>query len=97
MANHTIAIICNGVIGHYECVEPNLLKNKLKGLFSRKQQGEIRTDWKIFYDIFYHLCIVVTIFQVATSLSILSRHIFHWHNTENRWKVIIYLPMLIET
>ena len=44
MANHTIAIICNGVIGHYECVEPNLLKKKLKGLFSRKQQGEIRND-----------------------------------------------------
>ena len=32
-------------------------------LFSTKQQGTIRTDC-----IFYHLCIMVTIFQVASSL-----------------------------
>ena len=41
-------------------------------LFSRKQQGTIRTGWKIYSCIFYYLCIMVTIFQVATSLSIFS-------------------------
>ena len=45
---------------------------KFEVFFSRKQQGAIRTDWKIYSYIFYHLCIMVTIFQVATSLSIFS-------------------------
>ena len=45
---------------------------KIEVLFSRKQQGAIRTDWKILSCVFYHLCIVVMIFQVATSLSIFS-------------------------
>ena len=45
---------------------------KFEILFSRKQQGAIKTDWKILSCIFYHLCIMVTIFQVATSLSIFS-------------------------
>ena len=39
---------------------------KIEVLFSRKPQGAIRTDWKILS------CIVVMIFQVATSLSIFS-------------------------
>ena len=43
---------------------------KFEVFFSRKQQGAIRTDWKIYSCIFYHLCIMVTIFQVATSRSI---------------------------
>ena len=37
-------------------------------LFSRKQQGAMRTDWIIYSCIFYHLCIMVTIFQMPTSL-----------------------------
>ena len=41
-------------------------------LFSRKQQCVIRTDWKIYSCIFYHLCIMVTVFQKVTSLSIFS-------------------------
>ena len=45
---------------------------KFEVLFSRKQQGAIRTDWKIYSCIFYHFCIMVTIFHVATSLSIFS-------------------------
>ena len=45
---------------------------KFEVLFSRKQQGTIRTDLKIYSCIFYHLCIMVTVFQVATSLSIFS-------------------------
>ena len=45
---------------------------KFEVLFSRKQQGAIRTDCKIYSWIFYHLCIMVTTFQVATSLSIFS-------------------------
>ena len=45
---------------------------KLEILFSRKPQGAIRADRKILSCIFYHLCIVVAIFQVITSLSIFS-------------------------
>ena len=63
---------------------------KIEVFFSRKQQGTIRTDWKIYSCIFYHLCIMVTIFQVANSLSIFQQQYLLWHNTENRWKVIIY-------
>ena len=45
---------------------------KFEALFSRKQQSATRTDWKIYSCIFYHLCIMVTIFQVATFLSVFS-------------------------
>ena len=45
---------------------------KFEVFFSRKQQGAIRTDWKIYSCIFYHLCIMITIFQVTSSLSIFS-------------------------
>ena len=62
---------------------------KFEVLFSRKQQGGIRTDWNIYSCILYHLCIMVTIFQVANSLSIFQQYLL-WHNTENRWKVIIH-------
>ena len=58
--------------------------------FSRKQQGATRTDWKIYSCIVYNLCIMVTIFQVANSLSIFQQQYLLWHNTENKWKVIIY-------
>ena len=63
---------------------------KFEVFFSRKQQGAIRTDWKIYSCIFYHLCIMVMIFQVASSLSIFQQQYPLWRNTENRWKVIIY-------
>ena len=62
---------------------------KFEVLFSRKQQGAIRTGWNIYSCILYHLCIMVTIFQVANSLSIFQQYLL-WHNTENRWKVIIH-------
>ena len=45
---------------------------KFEVLFSRKQQCAIRTDWKIYSCVFYHFWIMVTIFQVTTSLSIFS-------------------------
>ena len=45
---------------------------KFEELFSSKQLGTIRTDWKILSCIFYHLCIVITILQVATSISVFS-------------------------
>ena len=45
---------------------------KFEVLFSTKQQGAIRSNWKIYSCIFYHLCIMVIIFKVATSLSIFS-------------------------
>ena len=62
----------------------------LKFSFLENNKGAIRTDWKIYSCIFYHLCIMVTIFQVANSLSIFQQQYLLWHNTENRWKVIIY-------
>ena len=58
--------------------------------FSRKQQGGIRTDWKIYFCIFYHLWTMVMIFKVANSLSIFQKQYLLWYITENRWKVIIY-------
>ena len=56
--------------------------------FSRKQQGAIRTDWKMHSCIFYDLRIMVAIFQVANSLSIFQQQYLLWDNTENRWKVM---------
>ena len=43
-----------------------------EGLFSSKQQAGIRTGWKILSCILYHLCIVITILQVATSILVFS-------------------------
>ena len=60
-ANHTIAK--NRCQSYFKTFE---------ALFYRKHQGAIRTDWKTYSWISYHLCKVVTIFQVATSLSIFS-------------------------
>ena len=56
-----------------------------KFFFPRKQQGAIRTDWKI-NSCIYHLCIMVTIFEVVNSLSIFQQQYLLWQNTENRWK-----------
>ena len=64
--------------------------SKNLNFFFSKITGAIKTDWKIHSCIFYHLCIMVTIFQVANSLSIFQQQYLLWHNTENRWKVIIY-------
>ena len=63
---------------------------KFEVFFSRKQQSAIRTDWKIYSCIFYQLCLMVTIFQLANSFSIFQQQYLLWHNTEKRWKVIIY-------
>ena len=63
---------------------------KFEVFFSRKQQGAIKTVWKIYSCIFYHLCIMVTLFQVANSLPIFQQQYLLWHNTENNWKVVIY-------
>ena len=37
--------------------------------FSGKQQGAVMTDQKIYSQLTYNFCMVVRIFQVATSLS----------------------------
>ena len=63
-------------------------------LFSSKQQGAIRADWKIYLCIFYHFSIdtfSITIFQVATS------HDLFLVQCEKQVNVIMYSPMLIET
>ena len=56
-------------IANYSC---HRYFKKFEGVFSSKQHGTIRTDWKILSCIFYHLCIVITILQVATSISVFS-------------------------
>ena len=60
---------------HRFIMQPTTLLQKTAAkevLFSRKQHDAIRTDSKIYFCIFYNLCIVVMIFLVATSLSIFS-------------------------
>ena len=59
----------------------------LEVFFSRKQQGAIKTDWKFYFCIFYHLYITI---QVGNPLSIFQQQYVLWRNTENRWKVTIY-------
>ena len=39
---------------------------------SKNFKGAMRTEWKIYSSIFFQLCIMITIFQVATLLSIVS-------------------------
>ena len=63
---------------------------KFEVFVSRKQQGAIRTNWKIYSCLFYQLCKMVTILQVANSLSIFQQQHLLWRNTKNRWKVMIY-------
>ena len=69
-------------------------------LFSRKQQGAIRADWKIYPCIFYHFRIdifSITIFQVGTSISIFSTTRPFLAQCRKQLNVIMYLPMLMET
>ena len=66
--------------------------------FSRKPQGVIKADWKIC--IFYHFSIdifSITIFQVATSLSIFSTTRPFLAQCRKQVNVIMYSPMLIGT
>ena len=73
---------------------------KFEVLFSRKQQGAIGADWKIYPCIFYHFSIdifSITIFQVATSLSIFSTTRPFLAQCRKQVNVIMYSPMLIET
>ena len=69
-------------------------------LFSRKPQGAIRTDWKIYPCILYHFSIdifSITIFQVATSLLIFSTARPFLEQCRKQVNVIMYSPILIET
>ena len=77
--------VANHVIAKNNCQS---YFKKFEVLFSRKPQGAIRADWKIYPCIFYHFSVdifSITIFQVATSLSIFSTTRSFWHNTETRW------------
>ena len=67
---------------------------KFEVLFSRKQQGVIRADLKIYpcIDIFS-----ITIFQVAASLSIFSTARPFLTQCRKQVNVMIYSPMVIET
>ena len=73
---------------------------KFEVLFSRKQQGAIRADWKIYLCIFYHFSIdnfLITIFEMPTSLSIFSTTRPFLAQCRKQVNVIMYSPMLIET
>ena len=73
---------------------------KFEVLFSRKPRGAIRADWKMYPCIFYHFSVdifSITIFQVATSISIFSRTRTFLEQCRKQVNVIMYLPMLIET
>ena len=73
---------------------------KSEVLFSRKQHGAIMVDWKIYPFIFYHFSInsfLITIFQVAISLSIFSTTRTFLAQCRKQVNLIMYWPMLIET
>ena len=73
---------------------------KVEVLFCRKPQGAIRADSKIYPCIFYHFSVdifSITIFQVATSLSIFSTTRPFLAQCRKQVNVIMYSPMLIET
>ena len=59
--------------------------------FSRKQQGATRTDRKIYSLLIYHICMVVTIFKVATSQY--NTFIRSW--TSMLWREATYLEILL--
>ena len=73
---------------------------KTEVLFSRKQQGAIRAEWKIYPCTFYHFSIDIfsmAIFQVATSLSIFSTTPPFLAQCRKQMNVFMYSPILIET
>ena len=73
---------------------------KFEVLFSRKPQGAIRTDWKIYPCIFYHFSIdifSIKIFQLATLLLIFSTTWPFLAQCRKQANVIMYSLMLIET
>ena len=73
---------------------------KFEVLFSRKPQGAIRADWEIYPCISYHFSIdifSITIFQVATSLSIFSTTRPFLAQCSKQVNVTLYSLMLIET
>ena len=68
---------------------------KFESLFSRKPQGAISTDWKISSYIFYHLCIVVTIFPSGyTTFDNFNNTVFFGTIQKT---IILHSPVLIET
>ena len=72
IASH-IHNVANHVIAKNNCQS---YCKKFEVLFSRKPRSVIRADWKIYPCIFYHLSLdifSITVFQVATSLSIFSK------------------------
>ena len=73
---------------------------KFEVLFSRKPQGAIRADWEIYPCISYHFStdiFSITIFQVATSLSIFSTTRPFLAQCSKQVNVTLYSLMLIET
>ena len=73
---------------------------KFEVLFSRKQQGVIRADWKLYPCIFYHFStdiFSIMVFQVSTSLSIFSTTEPLLPQCRKQVNVILHSPILIET
>ena len=73
---------------------------KFEVVFSRQPWGAIKADWKIYTCIFYHFSVdtfSITIFQVATSLSIFSATQQFLTQCRKQVNIIMYSPTLIET
>ena len=69
---------------------------KTEVLFSRKKQCAIRTDWLIYSCIFYHLCIMVRIFQAANSFSTFSTTIHPFTQYRKQMKSNYIYPCLLK-
>ena len=81
----------NHAIGKNSC---HSCFKKLEVLFSRKLQGAIRTDWKIYLAFSATLHNGKDFSRGYLTFDILNKRLL-WHNTEN--SNFIFLPVLIET
>ena len=65
------------------------------GILFYKLRGCDKGWQKLYPCIFYHLSIDIDF--SSGYFQYFQQHTLLWHNTENRWKVIMYLLMLVET
>ena len=66
---------------------------KFEALFFRKQQGAIRTDWKVF--IFYHLCIMATSLSMfSTTMPSLEKYRKQMKSNYANWNINLIIGFL---
>ena len=93
------------VLAVFQCRYPHIFImlpyfKKIEVLFSRKLQGAIRAEWKIYPCIFYHFSTYIfpiTIFQVATSPLTFSTTRPSLAQCRKQMNVFMYSPILIQT